>query len=54
MNISDCVFKDEDTKDILNRILELLSVSVLEEDLVSDEKFAGNLDKYSQHETLEY
>lgn len=43
VNISDCVFKDEDTKDILNRILELMGVSVLEEDLVSDEKFADNV-----------
>jgi hypothetical protein len=43
VNISDCVFKDEDTKDILNRILELMGVSVLEEDLVSDEKFAGTV-----------
>ena len=41
VNISDCVFKDEDTKDILNRILELLGASVSEEDLVSNETFAG-------------
>lgn len=40
-NISDCVFKDEDTNDVLNRILELTGISVSEEDLVSDENFAG-------------
>ena len=43
LNISECVFKDEDTKDTLNRILELLGVSISEDDLVSDEIFAGNL-----------
>ena len=43
LNISECVFKDEDTKDTLNRILELLGVSISEDDLVSDEIFAGDL-----------
>ncbi|XP_028393083.1 protein odr-4 homolog isoform X3 [Dendronephthya gigantea] len=46
-SICDCVFKDENTNDVLNRILELTGISVCEEDLVSDENFAddGTLDE---------
>lgn len=43
VRISDCVFKDEGSKDILNRILELMGVSVEEEELISEEKFAGDV-----------
>ena len=41
VNISDCVFKDEGSKDILSRILELMGVSIAEEDLILEENFAG-------------